>query len=143
MILEPLDFSLLCLKHLLYKEHLSFLVDELVAVFLVFGSFNRNSETSSLTYIDLTLYLRVDGESTGLDISLTDFTKATLSGGSILFPDLERLVTFLLMKLPFLLFLLERENLLVGGCTERVLHRFIGSGGAVIERIISLFPSLL
>ena len=86
VILEPLDFSLLGLEHLLDQEHLPLLLDELVAVLLVLGALNRDREARCLPHIDLTLYLRVDSQSTGLDIGLAYFPKAALPGGSVFLP---------------------------------------------------------
>ena len=86
MILEPLDFSLFCLQHLLHQKHFSLLINKFVAVFLILRSLNGYCEASSFTDIDFTLDLGIDGQRARLDISLADFAETALPCGSVLLP---------------------------------------------------------
>lgn len=126
MILEPLDFSLFSLEHLLDEEHLTLLLNELVAILLVLGSLNRDGEAGSLTHVDLALDFRVYGQCTWLDVGLTNLAETALSGGSVLLPDFQGLILLLLVKLSLFLFFLEREDLFIRGGREWVAHGLIG-----------------
>lgn len=120
MILQPLDLSLLCFEHLLDQEHFSLLINKFVSVLLVLRTFNRDREPCCLAHVYLTLNLGVNCKGTWLDVSLANLAEASLPCGAVLLPDLEGLVSLLLLQLPFLLFLLEAKYLLVTRCAERI-----------------------
>ncbi len=97
MIFEPLDLSLLGLKHLLDKEHFPLLFNKLISVLLVLRALDRDSKACSFSHIDLALDLRVDSEGRRFNVCLTYLPKATFSGRPIFFPDLKLLALFFLL----------------------------------------------
>lgn len=104
---EPLNLRLLDLKHLLNEADLTLLLNQLPSVFSVLRPLNGNGKTSSLRDIDFALDLWIDGELRWLNVSFTNFPKASFSGRSILLPNPQLLVLFSFDNFSVLFSLLE------------------------------------
>lgn len=107
VVFKPLDLTLLGFQHLLHEEHLSLLVDQLVAVLFVLGTLDGDGEAGGLSHVDLALELGVDRQGGGLDVGLAYLAQTTFPRWTVFLPDFERLVLFLLTEFPFLFFFFE------------------------------------
>jgi len=113
-------FFVLCFNHMLHKEHFSLLFDKLPSRFSIFWPLHGNVHSSGLRHLDFTLDFRVNRESAGLDLCLTELTKTPFAHRSILFPD-SKLFFWLALRLPLsFLIVFERKNHVVSRCPEGI-----------------------
>jgi hypothetical protein len=121
MVGKSLNFLVFGLEHHFYQEHFTLLLNKFVTVFFVLIALSRDSEPVDLHHADLGLHLRVDGQSTGLNISLAQFAEAALSRGPVLLPDPLVPVVVLLVDLAAFFIILECENHFIAGDAERIV----------------------
>ena len=119
-VCQSLNFFVLLLEEHLHEEHLSFLLDQIPAIFSVLRPLNGHIKTSVLGHIDLICDVWVDGQRRRLDISLAEFAQAALPRRSILLPDLELFVPLALVFFPRALLVLEREDSVIARVGERI-----------------------
>ena len=110
---QSLDLFVLLLKEHLYEEHLSLLLNQIPAIFSIFWSLNRHIETSVLGHVDLVSDVRIDCQSSWLNICLTELAKAAFPRGPIFLPNLKFLVSLSLLLLPGAFLILESKYTIV------------------------------
>ena len=118
MICQSLDLLVLQRQHLLHQEHLSLLLNQLVAVLSVLLSLDWHVEASSLGHVDLLLDFGVDGKGARFDVGFTKLAETAFSGGSVFLPDLEAFVGLALLDFAKFFLFFESEDELFGRETE-------------------------
>ena len=142
---QALNLLILLLEKHLNQEHFTLFLNQIPAVFSVLRSLDGHVEASSFRHIDFVRDVGVDSEGCGLNICLTQLSKATFTSGSVFLPNFQFLIRLALPFLTSSLLILESEDTVIARISKWIgvllesqerlgaLTSFVTGGGASIQ----------